>query len=305
MARLWSEEASDADKATCEQWRMAHPDHEKAWNRLQITEDKLHGIPREIARHALREPAVTAYTTQRQALKLLGLIAMVGGTMHLVRKSDTWQFVSSDHSTQTGEIREIALPDGTRIILNTATAIDVYFDNQARRIMLRSDEILITTAPDSTAVHRPFRIQSRQGVIEVLGTRFIVRQDTDISYVTVLEGAIEIHSEHAINTAIRIDAGQYTTFSVKQVMSPVTVQESAAAWSKGMLVAENMRVADFVAELRRYRPGLLRCDPAVADLRVTDVFPLHDTDPALLNLTLGLPVRIIYRTRYWVTVQAQ
>lgn len=305
MARLWSGEASDDDKAACEQWRAVHPDHERAWNRLQVMEDKLHGIPREIARHALREPAVAAYTTRRQALKLLGLITVVGGAMHLVRESDTWQFAFSDYSTQTGEIREIALPDGTRIVLNTATAIDVRFNNQERRIMLQSGEILITTAPDSATTYRPFRIQSRQGMVEALGTRFTVRQDADISRVAVFEGAVEIHPEHAINTAIRVDAGQHTTFSIEQVMPPATVQESAAAWSRGVLVAENMRIADFLAELSRYRSGLLRCDSTVADMRVTGVFPLHDTDRALLNLALGLPVRIVYRTRYWVTVQAQ
>lgn len=305
MARLWSGEASDDDKAACEQWRALHPDHERAWNRLQLMEDKLHGIPREIARHALREPAVTAYTTRRQALKLLGLITVAGGAMYQVRESDTWEFAFSDYSTQTGEIREIALVDGTHIILNTATAIDVYFDNQERRIILRSGEILITTAPDYATAYRPFRVQSRQGMIEALGTRFIVRQDADVSRVTVFEGAVGIHPEHAIDTAVRVDAGQHTTFSVKQVMSPITVQESAAAWSRGVLVAENMRIADFLAELSRYRSGLLRCDSAVSDLRVTGVFPLHDTDRALLNLTLGLPVRVVYRTRYWVTVQAQ
>jgi transmembrane sensor len=37
---------------------------------------------------------------------------------------------------------------------------------------------------------------------------------------------------------------------------------------------------------------------------VSGVFSLRDTDQALLNLTLGLPVRLVYRTRYWVTVQA-
>lgn len=51
MARLWSGEASDADKAACQQWLTAHPNHECAWNRLQIIDNKLHSVPREIARH--------------------------------------------------------------------------------------------------------------------------------------------------------------------------------------------------------------------------------------------------------------
>lgn len=305
MARLWSGEASEDDKAACKQWRAAHPDHERAWNRLQLMEDKLHGIPREIARHTLRESAATAYLTRRQALKLLGLITVTSGSIHLVRESNVWQSAFSDYSTQIGEIREITLPDGTHIMLNTATAIDIYFNNQERRIILRSGEILITTASDSAMTYRPFRIQSRQGMIEALGTRFVVRQDADISRVTVFEGAVEIHPEHALDTAVQVGAGQHTTFSAERIMPPVAMQENAAAWSKGILVAENMRIADFLIELNRYRSGLLRCDSAVSDLRVTGVFPLYDTDRALLNLTLGLPVRVVYRTRYWVTVQAQ
>ncbi|KAG0759335.1 hypothetical protein G6F57_017955 [Rhizopus arrhizus] len=65
-----------------------------------------------------------------------------------------------------------------------------------------------------------------------------------------------------------------------------------------------MRLDAFVAELARYRSGLLRCDPAVADLRVSGVFSLRDTDRALDNLTRGLPVTVAYRSRYWVTVRA-
>ncbi|WP_408908278.1 FecR/PupR family sigma factor regulator, partial [Variovorax paradoxus] len=48
MARLWSGEASDQDRAACERWRAQHPDHERAWNRLQSFEDKLHALPREV-----------------------------------------------------------------------------------------------------------------------------------------------------------------------------------------------------------------------------------------------------------------
>ena len=63
-----------------------------------------------------------------------------------------------------------------------------------------------------------------------------------------------------------------------------------------------MRLADFVQELSRYRPGWLRCDPAVADLRVSGVFQIDDTDRALAAVAHALPVRVERRTRYWVTL---
>ena len=69
-----------------------------------------------------------------------------------------------------------------------------------------------------------------------------------------------------------------------------------------MLVVERMRLADFLAELDRYRPGYLRCDPQVADLRVSGAFPLRAPDDVLALLAETLPVRLRSMSRYWVTV---
>lgn len=302
MARLWSGEASDQDRAACERWRAQHPDHERAWNRLQSFEDTLHALPREAARHALREPVRTG---RRRALQLLGLTAAVGGIAAALRGNETWQLAASDHSTRTGEIREIALPDGTRVVLGTATAIDLRFDAHERRLVLRAGEILVTTAPDPAGAHRPFRVHSRQGSVEALGTRFIVRQEAEASRVAVFEGAVAVRPARAPEAMVRVGAGQGTVFFADRAQAPDAVADSTAAWTRGVLVAEDMRVADFVAELARYRPGVLRCDPEVAELRVTGVFSLRDTDRALENLALALPVSAAYRTRYWVTVRAR
>ncbi|NQD80860.1 iron dicitrate transport regulator FecR, partial [Pseudomonas sp. CrR14] len=56
-------------------------------------------------------------------------------------------------------------------------------------------------------------------------------------------------------------------------------------------------------ELARHRPGVLRCDPAVAKLPLTGVFPLADTDRVLAALQQSLPVEMQRVTRYWVTVR--
>jgi transmembrane sensor len=69
-----------------------------------------------------------------------------------------------------------------------------------------------------------------------------------------------------------------------------------------MLLARNMRLADVVAEMSRYRSGVLRCDPAVAELRVSGAVSLADTDAGLALLARSLPLRIEQASRYWVTV---
>ena len=301
MARLWSDDASDEDQAECARWRAAHPHHDLAWQRLQAFEGKLHSVPREVARHALREPAV-AYLNRRRALKVLALLFPVGGMLYAARGTDAWQVAMAGHGTEKGEIREFILPDGTRVMLASASAIDVRFDASERLLILRAGEILVTTAHDPS--QRPFRVQGRHGTVRALGTRFTLRQDEHTSRVAVFEGAVEVRLAHAPERPVRVATGYGAVFSADIVQSAAPVPASAAAWSKGVLVADNMRLDALVAELARYRPGLLRCDPAVAGLSVNGVFSLRDTDRALHNLALALPVQIVARTRFWVTVQA-
>jgi transmembrane sensor len=66
-----------------------------------------------------------------------------------------------------------------------------------------------------------------------------------------------------------------------------------------------MPLPDFLAELGRHRPGVLRCAPDAADLRVSGTYPLANTDRVLAALTLSLPVQVRSRTRWWVVMERQ
>ena len=302
LARLGADDASDADRAACARWRAEHPKHELAWNRLNDCDGRLRSLPRDVARHALRESASGARQGRRRLLQLLGLGVVVGGVAYAVRGTQAWQLATAAHSTATGDIRDLTLPDGTRVVLASASAIDVRFDDNERLLVLRAGQILVTTAPDPALAARPFRVRGRDGVVQALGTRFSLRQDDATSSVAVFEGAVEVRPTYAGSSPTRVDAGQGATFNADRVQAPEAVPDSDAAWTRGMLVADNMRLDDLVAELARYRSGHLACDPAVGDLRVNGIFPLRDTDRALHNLTLALPVAISRHTRYWVTV---
>ncbi|OZI71649.1 FecR domain-containing protein [Bordetella genomosp. 12] len=298
IAQLWSDDASEQDQRACERWRARHPDHEQAWQRLIAFEAKLGSVPPDAARLALHQPLANG---RRRALRALSLGALVLGTGYVVHRSDTWQRATADHRTATGEIQALTLPDGTQIVLATDTALDVRYSGTERLLVLRAGEILVATAPDNHQPARPFRVSTRHGTVQALGTRFTVREDADAARVAVFEGAVEIRAGGPV---VRVDAGQGTRFTQYAVDAPAPVSEQAAAWAQGVLIADNMRLDALLAELGRYRKGLLRCDPAVGGLRVSGVFSLRDTDRALHNLTRALPVDVIYRTRYWVSVRA-
>ena len=120
----------------------------------------------------------------------------------------------------------------------------------------------------------------------------------------VLEGTVEIAPRDG-DAPLRLRAGQKAVFSRSLVEASAPVDPIDTAWLRGLLVAERMRLADFITELGRYRSGVLRCDPSVADLVISGVYPLDDSDAILQSVAQALPVRIRATTRYWVTVMAR
>lgn len=299
---FWSGEVTQKERDGFAQWLGAAPEHAQAWAQVQRTDSRLQTLARPAAGQALRVRPSTA--RRRALLGIAGLLAGGGLAAYAVRETAPWQRVLADHRSAHGERREIVLPDGTRIMLGSASAIDVHYSAGERQVRLLDGEIFITTATDASA--RPFIVHTAQGTVRALGTRFSVRQTGDWIQVGVAQGAVEISpARGGMAARQRLDAGQQTRFGQASVDAITPLNANATAWAQGVLVAERMRLEDFLAELGRYRSGVLRCDPAVRDLIVSGVYPLDDTDHALRILAQALPLQISTATRWWVTVRAR
>jgi transmembrane sensor len=293
--------ASDADRAAFEHWRQSHPAHAQAWRRAEQLMQKFGGLPASLAMPALDRTSRAHRPGRRAAVaKLAALLAVVPASWvgwHVGRRS-TW---AADFHTATGETHEVTLADGTRVTLSTASAIDVRFDGTQRFIALRAGEIWVQTAPEPAATYRPFRVGTAQGQMQALGTRFSVRQQEGRTHVAVLESAVRIAPRGG--ASLLVQAGQQTSFTEHGAAEVLPVDESALAWRQGMLLADNLRLADFCAELDRWRSGFLRVDPAVANVRISGAFPLVDPERALTMLVSTYPVDAATRLRgYWVTL---
>lgn len=311
MATLQSGEATTDDEAACARWRASHPLHELAWQRMQSMDDQLRSglrqLPPVMARRTLQGVRQQSRRGALKALAGLGAFAVTGGGAWIIAEPLPLRQMTADHATRTGERRTVTLTDGTRVTLNTATAIDVRFSATLRQIQLRTGEIEVATAQDIQG--RPFEVATRLGRISPLGTRFTVRDvDADAGQahdnpvlVAVTEGAVSI-APRLGGTGLRLPAGQQTRFTATAVEPPETFDAANAAWLDDMIVADRMPMPRFIAELGRYRRGVLRCDPALADLVVSGAFPLDDTDAVLALLQEALPVRTRSLTRYWVTL---
>ena len=107
----------------------------------------------------------------------------------------------------------------------------------------------------------------------------------------------------AIPRALRLYKQETLRLIAEGVAPAVPTDDSAAIWEQGMLLAQDMPLAQVLAEMARYRRGVLRCDPRVSGIRVSGAISLADTDAGLALLARTLPVRLVRRTPWWVVVE--
>ncbi|NVZ68005.1 FecR domain-containing protein [Pseudomonas costantinii] len=299
LVQLQSGSATDEDRRAIAQWQSRSAQHAQAWQRAEAILGDFDSVPGAIAGDTLKRLGRKKSLGRRQAL---GLMLLAGPTTWLAYRHMPWKQWAADQHTAIGEQRNLTLPDGTRLLINTGSSLNITFTRHVRRIELLLGEVMVTTAKDPAPTHRPFIVQTRHGTARALGTHFSVRVGEQRSRVAVLEGSVEMLPEYVIRGVI-LKAGEQGAFGRDSVAAVEPLDVSATTWEKGMLLAQQMRLADLLQELGRYRSGVLRCHHSVAGLSVSGAFPLRDTDASLRLLQETLPVKVSSLTGYWVTVE--
>ena len=300
MVRLRSGRDDARQQALFQQWLGHDPANAHAWEQLQ----RGLGGHFEVVRRApgtLRDTLLEPEAGRRDVLRALAGLSLLGGSLWFAVRSDTGQALTADIRTGTGERRSVQLPDGTRVQLNTDSAVDLDFNAQQRMITLLRGEILVTCGAASSA---PLLVQTRHGLFEGIDGRFAVHQANDCTRLSVVSGNVAIHSPHQANgLSTQVHAGEsYLVRQTGALLAP-PLDMDIGAWADGLIVTRDMRLADFVAEVGRYRHGYLGCSADIAELRLSGVFRLEDTDKLLAILPQTLPVQLRYRSRWWVNLE--
>ncbi len=285
----------------CERWRNAAPEHELAWQRvMRLHQDlDLRAIPGAgVALQTLETSQRRLH--RRQALKLLGGVALVGSASWLASDLQSVSAWASDYATATGERRSLRLPDGSLLQLNTRSAVDLAFTEHQRLVRLKQGELMLSCS-ETADPGRPLLVQSRDALVEGFAGRFVVRQDEDCTRVSVTAGKVAVHQPGG--ELQWIGNGQDWRVDALGARRLEQVAMDAAAWSEGLIVTRDMRLADFLTQVSRYRHGYLACDEDIADLRLSGVFRLEDPEQLLQLLPQTLPVQLRQRTRWWIRLE--
>lgn len=284
LVHLQSGSAGAAERMEFLRWRGQSPEHERAareaemlWGALPETRNA------EEYRRRARRPR------RWLALAATACVAALAVTIAL---PEPLAGLYSDYATRTGERRMLELADGSRVWLNSGSALSVDFSPQQRRLRLHSGEALFEVAKDAS---RPFIVEAKGGEVRAVGTRFDVDSRGPQVRVDVTEGVVQVNS--AGSAPVRLSAGERLSYREAAVPEPVQPLDlsSASAWQRGKLIFNQRPLGEVLDELERYVPGrIVLTDSALRQHKVSGVFDLKDPDALLKTLERLQPVKVTH-----------
>lgn len=203
------------------------------------------------------------------------------------------------YETAIGDQASVHLEDGTVVILNTDTVLDVNYSPSERVVYLRRGEAHFTVA---TNPDRPFNVHTGNRVVSVVGTIFNVRLGPqDGVEVTVLEGEVRLvpateMADSVLERTSPSSQGIERTLKggemaiVDQNVTTVRRINSAdiavhLSWQHGTLIFQGEPLESVLQEVSRYTPlEFVISDPTLRDISVGGYFRTGDVDAVLVAL---------------------
>lgn len=308
FATLNDESVTEQQRCEWQCWLNQHSEHQQAWQYVESVGHRFRHATQLSKQGDISQTLRAARTdglTRRKALQGFGVLGVIGLSWRFTPLPTLAQGYTvawrADHHTTTGETRALALLDGGQLWLNTASAININYQAASRQIDLLAGEILIQTAADSQ--RRPFIVNTPQGILQALGTRFSVREQADTSFLAVYEGAVKIQTPGGETKIIK--AGQQTRFSQHHIQASNTANPAREAWTRDLIVANNISLKELIADISRYQHAHIAVDPAIENLRVMGTYPTNQPDLVFTMLEDALPIKVQRLLPRWVTLKSR
>lgn len=271
------------EKVTLDQWVAADVRHEGALVRARA----VWAAAIEAGPNVTRKAA--GASVPRRKLVLGGAVAAslaAGGLGFLMLGGRTYR-------AGQGEIRRLAMEDGSQAVMNSTARMNVHFSSNRRSIELGHGEAWFEVAKDP---QRPFVVSAGTMTVTAIGTAFTVRDEVDMTEVLVSEGVVLVRS--GAHEPVTLSQGQSLRWpkgGQAQVarLEPKRLQRKLA-WRDGLIMLDGERLEDAAGEFNRYSRRKIRVNPAIADRQVVGVFKAQDAEgfAEAIGLVLSTPVEV-------------
>jgi transmembrane sensor len=281
LVRMNAEGWSEDDQNTFDAWLVQSPAHRAAYWRLKAAyaeTSRLQALRRPQQGRSPRKSAVPFLAATAATLVIAGIIG--AATISFAPPP------SENYTTQIGGSKTLALRDGSRIELNTATSVRVSMTKTQRTVWLDKGEAFFEVAHDA---QRPFIVMVAGHRVTDIGTKFLIRHDPARLEVAVVEGKVGFDSSDPASRAqpLQLTAGDVLVATPHAITVKAKREEDLATelgWRRGMLIFHHTTLGEAASEFNRYNGHQLVVGDNASSLTINGVFPKNDV-PAFIRLT--------------------
>jgi len=305
IAQLDGNPPSPEDLTAFREWINRSPQHAQEIRRLSALWSDLN-IMTELGVPVKKHGQTASDKFPRGAVFAVVVVLSMAVAMFYFRPQTPVTAVNVLYSTSVGEQKPVTLADGSRVLLNTDSRIQVNYSAQRREVHLLRGEAYFEVAHNAK---RPFMVYAGANMVRAVGTAFTVHLKEQDVEVVVTEGIVELSAvangsggpaaKNLIRPAVKladIKAGQSADFnqeveSIQPVM-PLEIKRKLS-WREGVLAFSGEPLEQVVAEISRYTPvTIVISDPAIRNVRIGGYFKVGATDAMLEALETSFGVRV-------------
>lgn len=277
-------------RAQLEEWRSLSVEHALAYTHAMRQWQALDAVAPALRSHFVEPKRKRCASRTRNTLAVLAFVSGIAGLLG-------WQLSQPvfEQQVQTGiaQLAQVPLPDGSRIDVNAGSVLQVVFYRNRRLVELKRGEARFEVASEAD---RPFRVQTRSGTVEVIGTVFVVADRGDAITIDVERGRVRFLPVDPASTIELTDGERMVVHDGVPGAVKNAGNREFAPWRDGWLVFDNEQLVDALPAINAFRKSpLVLADEHAGKLRLTGRFRANDLYGLLAALPRVLPVEIVDR----------
>lgn len=303
LVRLDDQPGDDAVHAAFNVWLDSSPAHRASWDSALdlagtveaafasiVVQDNASAHDAVVSDNVCKLPERTE--RRRFSYRRWGMVGGLGlaACLCLAFAPDMALRLRAQEMTGAGEVRSVALDDGTRVTLAPDSALSFDIDGKARSAHLLRGRAYFDVAHDEA---RPFRVMADDTVVTVLGTAFEVDGVSADAAVAVRRGIVAVdYAGHGPRTLLH--RGETVALAADGRAERGAVRaERVAGWVEGRMFVKNRPVGEVLDALRPWYGGYMVVrGRGLASRRVTGIYDLRDPEAALSALGKAHPIRV-------------